>query len=96
MTPDVVRELAENKAVIEWLQTSNEKWVQSLAKVIDGLVEVKTISADATSESLARGIIALRDGLYNSLYLGSEVKRVRKAWVDIMSILMKQALDLDK
>jgi AcrR family transcriptional regulator len=95
LTPDVVRELAENKAVIEWFKTNSEKWVQALARLIDRQAEKMKIPLDATSESIARGILALRDGLYNSLSLGSDVTKVRKAWVDTMRVLMKQVLRHD-
>jgi AcrR family transcriptional regulator len=92
LTPDIVRELAENKAAIEWFKINSEKWVQTLAHLIDRQAEEIKIPPDATSESLARGILALRDGLYNSLSLGSDVRKVRKAWVDTMRVLMKQVL----
>ena len=93
ITPEILQETAGNMTVLKWIQDGSEKWLQGLKDLIDGLIEVGEISISISSEVLARGIIALRDGLYNSLSLGADVNKVRNTWVEIMGILMKQALN---
>ncbi|MFW9919454.1 MAG: TetR/AcrR family transcriptional regulator [Candidatus Thorarchaeota archaeon] len=90
ITPSLARELSENMAVTEWIQSGSDRWVRSLAEVIEKIMEENSHSIDISSESFARGIIALRDGLYNSLLYGSDIVKVRKAWVEIMSLLIRQ------
>ena len=93
ITPEILQETAGNMTVLKWIQDGSEKWLQGLKDLIDGLIEVGEISISISSEVLARGILALRDGLYNSLSLGADVNKVRNTWVEIMGILMKQALN---
>ena len=91
--PGILQEIADNDAVMKWIRSGNEKWVQGLKDMIDGLVQTGEISINVPSEYLARGFLALRDGLYSSLSLGADVEKVRHTWVEIMGVLMKQALD---
>lgn len=92
ITPSLARELAENDSVKGWIQRSSDRWVDSLAKTLEKIIEDNSVSTDISSESLARGIIALRDGLYNSLLYGCDIAKVRKAWTAVLGLLIDHVL----
>jgi len=91
--PGILQEIADDDAAMNWIRKGSEQWVQSTKDLIDGLVKTGAISINVPSEHLARGILALRDGLYGSLSLGTDFEKVRDTWVEIMGLLMKQALE---
>lgn len=91
--PGILQEITDDDAAMKWIRQGSEQWVQSTKDLIDGLVKTGTISISVPSEHLARGILALRDGLYGSLSLGADVEKVRDTWVEIMGLIMKQALN---
>lgn len=89
---DLLREAAVNNLILKWVKESYESWVKDLSSVIEGFKKDETIKNHIDSESLARGILAVRDGLYSSISLGSEISRVRRAWVTVLRLLMKEIL----
>ncbi len=92
ITPSLAQELSENESVKEWIQGASDRWVQSLANVLEKIIEDSSKSIDVSSESLARGIIALRDGLYSSLLYGCDMAKVRKAWIEVIGLLIDHIL----
>ncbi len=91
ITPSLAQELSENPTVINWIQRGSERWLEDLSATIDGMKQSGELSDEISSESLARGLIALRDGLYSSLSLGADVEGVRKAWIEVMSLLIRSS-----
>ena len=89
---DLLRDAAANKSVLQWIRESYELWVSGLSDMIDNNKKNGVIQEDIDSESIARGILAIRDGLYGSISLGSDVSKARRAWVTVMSSLMKEVL----
>ncbi|MFQ5831364.1 MAG: TetR/AcrR family transcriptional regulator [Candidatus Thorarchaeota archaeon] len=89
---DLLSEAATNRSVLQWIRGSYELWVEGLSGMIDGFITSGVIRRSVDSESLARGILALRDGLYSALDLGSDKSKARRAWVTVMSSLMKEVL----
>ena len=66
--------------------------LQFFGRHVVGRQEQGIIKKEVDSQSLARGLIALRDGLYSSLSLLGDVSRARKSWVDITGLIMKEIL----
>lgn len=91
--PGILQEIVDDDAAMRWIRQGSEQWIQSIRDLLDGLVKTGAISINVPSEYLARGILALRDGLYGSLSLGADIEKVRDTWVEIMGLLMKQALE---
>ncbi|MDF1537328.1 MAG: TetR/AcrR family transcriptional regulator [Candidatus Thorarchaeota archaeon] len=91
--PGILQEIADNDAAMKWIRSGSEQWIQSIKDLIDGLVRKGAITTNVSSEYLARGILALRDGLYGSLSLGADVEKVTDTWIEIMGILLKHALN---
>ncbi len=89
---DLLREAAVNSQILKWVRESFESWVKGLSKIIDSFKNDGTIKKHIDSESLARGILAIRDGLYSSISVGSEVSKVRRTWVTVMRLLMMEIL----
>lgn len=89
---DLLQEATKNEIIMEWIKTSSKKWINELVILINDLKKQGMIKKEVDSQSLARGLIALRDGLYSSLSLLDDQSRARKTWVDIMGLLMKQVL----
>jgi len=89
---DLLRDAAANKSALHWIRESYELWVKGLSEMIGNYKKNGVIQEDIDSESIARGILAIRDGLYSSISLGSDVSKARRAWVTVMSSLMKEAL----
>ena len=90
ITPSLVKELSENESIMHWMKEASEIWVSALADVIDEALMQESRPVSVSSESLARGIIALRDGLYGSLSAGHDLAKVRKAWVEVIGFLLQQ------
>ena len=91
--PDLIREISQNKSLMEWLVVSSEKWLQGLIDIIRSLQSDGTLRKDIDAETLARGILALRDGLYGSLSVGTDVEKVRNTWVGVMRIFLSETLE---
>jgi AcrR family transcriptional regulator len=89
---DLLREAAVNNLVLKWVKESYESWVKDLSGVIEGFKKDGRVKDNIDSESVARGILAIRDGLYSSISLGSEISKVRSAWVTVLRLLMKEIL----
>ena len=91
--PDIFREAARNKSLMEWFRVNSEKWLQDFVGLLNEQKKDGVIRSGVDTEPLARGILALRDGLYSSLSLGTDIAKARTAWVEIMRILLKENLD---
>ena len=89
---DLLRDAAANKTALHWIRESYELWVKGLSDIIDNFKKNGVIQEDVDSESIARGILAIRDGLYSSISLGTDVSKARRAWVTMMSSLMNEVL----
>jgi AcrR family transcriptional regulator len=85
---DFLRETQRNRALKRSLVEISEDWGHVLVDWIDEMKEKGEIRTDIDSSSVARGVIALRDGLYIHLMMGAEVEDVRKTWTDMTSLLM--------
>ena len=86
---DLMLEAGKNRVVMEWLTKSGKKWVAGLTRVLKEYQRKGEIRDDIHPESLARGILAIRDGLYSSLNIGVPVSKVRKAWVLTMELILQ-------
>jgi len=89
---DLLRETEHNKVLRNMLTDVAQDWSQGLVQLINEMKSKGEIRADIDPSSLARGILALRDGLYSHIMMGAEKSEVRKTWVDMMSYLMKVVL----
>ncbi len=89
---DLIREAAVNSRVLKWVKESFESWVKGLSEIIENFKKEGTIKKHIDSESIARGILAIRDGLYSSISLGSDITRIRRAWVTLLRLLMMEIL----
>ncbi|MHA2378754.1 MAG: TetR/AcrR family transcriptional regulator [Candidatus Thorarchaeota archaeon] len=92
LTLDLLRDSATNTPALQWIKESYESWAEGVSDMIDDFKADGVIKEDVDSESVARAILALRDGLYGSLSLGSDASKARKAWVTVMGLLMKEIL----
>ena len=54
-----------------------ENWVAGLRELINIYKQEGVVKPNVDSDAIARGLIALRDGLYGSLDLGADVGKVR-------------------
>ena len=89
---DLLREAAVNSLVLKWAKESFESWVEGLSDTIENFKKDGTVKNHIDSESVARGILAIRDGLYSSISVGSDISDVRRAWVTITRLLMMEIL----
>ncbi|NHJ14035.1 MAG: TetR/AcrR family transcriptional regulator [Candidatus Thorarchaeota archaeon] len=89
---DLLREAAVNSLVLKWVKESFESWVQGLSETIERFKKDGTIKSHIDSESIARGILAIRDGLYSSVSLGSDISKIRRTWVTVLRLLMMEIL----
>ncbi|TFG07105.1 TetR/AcrR family transcriptional regulator, partial [Candidatus Thorarchaeota archaeon] len=89
---DLLREAAVNELVLKWVKVSFESWVEGLVSIIERFKKAGTIKGHIDSESIARGILALRDGLYSSISLETNISKVRRTWVTILRLLMLEIL----
>jgi len=92
LTVDLLRETEHNKVLRNMLADVAQDWSQGLVQLINEMKSKGEIRDDVDPSSLARGILALRDGLYSHIMMGAEKNEVTKTWVDIMSFLMKVVL----
>ncbi len=90
---DLLSDAAANRSALQWIRGNYELWVEGVSDMIDGFKASGVIKKNVDSNSLARGILALRDGLYSTLDLGSDKSKARTAWVTVMSSLMKEVLE---
>jgi len=95
LSVDLLRETDSNKELRKSFDQVLEGWGQGLVNLIEESKSRGEIRADVDSFSLARGVLALRDGLYNQLMLGADKHEARKTWTDIMGLLMRVLLDAD-
>jgi len=86
---DLLRETDRNKELRKQFTGLVQEWGHGLVSLIDEVKGRGEIRADIDSQSLSRGILALRDGLYGQLTIGVEENEVRKTWVYMMGLLMK-------
>ena len=89
LNTDLLREMGRNKELRKQFTGIAEGWEQGLVDLIDEMKARGEIKADVDSSTLARGVLALRDGLYGQLSMGVDISEVRKTWVDMMGFLMK-------
>lgn len=92
LTLDLLRDLATNSPALKWIKESYESWAEGVSKMIDDFKAEGVVKKEVDSESVARAILALRDGLYGSLSLGSDVSKARRTWVTVMGLLMNEIL----
>jgi AcrR family transcriptional regulator len=89
LSVDLLRETDRNKELRKQFTGLAQEWEQGLVDLIDELRGRGEVKADVDSQSLSRGILALRDGLYGQLTMGVNKNEVRNTWVYMMGLLMK-------
>lgn len=91
LTQDILREIS-NTSFKHQLSDTTKGWISGLSSLISKYKQDGVVKDGIDADAISRGIIALRDGLYGSLDLGADISEVRKTWVSIMGILMKEIL----
>jgi len=91
LTQDLIQELTDDSFKIE-LSDMTDNWVSGLRDLIDKYKQEGVVKSDVDSDAIARGMIALRDGLYGSIDLGADVEKVKTSWTSVMKALMKDVL----
>ncbi|MFX1484010.1 MAG: TetR/AcrR family transcriptional regulator [Promethearchaeota archaeon] len=69
-----------------------EKIYDEFLAHIDDLKKKGVIKKHADVGVIWRGIVALRDGLLNSMYFGANAEDVKKTWTRITTLLLKEIL----
>jgi hypothetical protein len=89
LSVDLIREMEGNKELKKQFAGLAKEWEHSLVNLIKGMRDRGEIRDDADSQSLSRGILALRDGLYGQLSIGANMNEVRNTWVYVMGLIMR-------
>jgi AcrR family transcriptional regulator len=86
---DLLRETDRNRELRKRLTQLTQKWEQGLIDLINDVKKRGEIKQNIDSQSLSRGILALRDGLYGQITMGADRNEVRETWIYMMGIIMK-------
>jgi AcrR family transcriptional regulator len=89
LSVDLLRETERNKEISKQFAGLAQEWEHGLVDLIEEMRGRGELRADADPQSLSRGIIALRDGLYGRLSMGADKDEVRKTWVYVMGLIMR-------
>jgi len=92
---DLLRETDRNMELRKQLTQLTQEWEQGLVDLINDVKKRGEIKENVDSQSLSRGILALRDGLYGQLTMGADRDEVRETWVYMMGIIMKHVQNND-
>jgi AcrR family transcriptional regulator len=92
LSQDLVREALADETLRKLMTGKYELWVKGLAGLLDQSLEAIEVSKDLDTESLARGILALRDGLYSSLQAGVNIRKAKRAWAVTMRGILRDVL----
>ena len=80
---DLLRETDRNRELRKRLTQLTQKWEQGLIDLINDVKKRGEIKQNIDSQSLSRGILALRDGLYGQITMGADRNEVRETWIYI-------------
>lgn len=89
LSVDLLRETERNKKLRRQFVGLAQEWEHGLLDLINEVKGRGELRDDVDPRSLSRSFLALRDGLYGQLTMGADRDEVRKAWVDVMGVIMK-------
>ena len=89
---DLFLEAARNDPLRERMAEVLQKSYDEFIELIADLKERGIFKRDVDVGIIWRGIIALRDGLINSILLGAKVSDVKETWVKITTMLLEEVL----
>ncbi len=89
---DIFLEAARNDSLRERMAAILQKSYDEFIERIADLKERGVIKRNADVGIIWRGIVALRDGLINSILLGAKVSDVKETWVKITTMLLEEVL----
>ncbi|UCE10446.1 MAG: TetR/AcrR family transcriptional regulator [Candidatus Thorarchaeota archaeon] len=90
---DLLRVALSDDTLRKQLRVKHEQWVKGVAEMIQHSLGEKEVSDEVDFLSLARAVLAIRDGLYGSLIVGGDAKKARRAWSVSMTRLLGSVLD---
>jgi AcrR family transcriptional regulator len=89
---DLFLEASRNKSLKKRIANAYQKGMDEFIGHTELLKEKGAIKKDADVSVVWRGIVALRDGLINSILMGASVSDAKETWVKVTSLLLKEVL----
>jgi AcrR family transcriptional regulator len=86
---EIIGEAYRSASIRRILSESYTLSLQILTEFIEGLKKEGRIRRDFDAALLARGLVALHDGLMASIVLGKDASEAKKAWNETIEILMR-------
>jgi AcrR family transcriptional regulator len=90
---DLIRLALTDEVLRKQMRRKHEQWVKGVAGMITQSLKDRGISEEVDILSIARAVLAIRDGLYSSLMIGADRKKVRRAWALSMTRLLGDILN---
>ncbi len=89
---EILAESSRNPGIRRILRESYEKGIEVTAEFLEKMKREKAIRGDLDAQALARGLVALYDGLMAGIILGVEKYQIKAAWKESMSILLRGSM----
>lgn len=85
---EILAESSRNPGIRRILKESYERGIEVTAEFLERMKRGKSLRGDIDTEALARGLVAMYDGLMAGIILGADKKQVKEAWRESMSALL--------
>ena len=86
---EILAESSRNPGIRRILRESYEKGIEVTAEFIEKMKGKKAVRSDVDAQALARGLVAMYDGLMAGIILGADKKEIKEAWKESMSVLLR-------
>ncbi len=86
---EILAESSRNPGIKKILREAYEKSIEVTAEFLEKMKREKVIREDVHAQALARGLVAMYDGLMAGIIMGADRDQIKGAWKESMSVLLE-------